>query len=65
MGPTWGPSGADMTQVGPGGPHEFCYLGRQEDGGHFVLASMCWNSMAKWRIYTSLVYVTIYLDNSV
>ena len=58
MGPIWG-------RHDPGGPHELCYLGRQEDGGNFVLASMCWNSKAKWRIHTSLVYVTIYLDNSV
>ena len=34
MGPIWG-------RHDPGGPHELCYLGRQEDGGHFVLASMC------------------------
>ena len=27
MGPTWGPSGADRTQVGPCWPHEICYLG--------------------------------------
>ena len=27
MGPTWGPSGADRTQVGPCWPHELCYLG--------------------------------------
>ena len=27
MGPTWGPCGADRTQVGPGWPHELCYLG--------------------------------------
>ena len=26
-GPTWGPSGADRTQVGPCWPHEPCYLG--------------------------------------
>ena len=26
-GPTWGPSGADRTQVAPCGPHELCYLG--------------------------------------
>ena len=26
MEPTWGPSGADRTQVGPCWPHEFCYL---------------------------------------
>ena len=34
MGPIWG-------RHDPGGPYELCYLGRQEDGGHFVLASMC------------------------
>ena len=34
MGPIWG-------LHDPGGPHEFRYLGRQEDGSHFVLASMC------------------------
>ena len=34
MGPIWG-------RHDPGGPHELCYLGCQEDGGHFVLASMC------------------------
>ena len=34
MGPIWG-------RKDPGRPHELCYLGRQEDGGHFVLASMC------------------------
>ena len=28
MGPTWGPSGADRTQVGPCWPHGPCYLGR-------------------------------------
>ena len=28
MGPTWGPYGADRTQVGPCWPHELCYLGR-------------------------------------
>ena len=27
MGPTWGPSGADRTQVGPMLPHEPCFLG--------------------------------------
>ena len=27
MGPTWGPSGADRTQVVPCWPHELCYLG--------------------------------------
>ena len=27
MGPTWGPSGADRTQVGPMLSHEICYLG--------------------------------------
>ena len=27
VGPTWGPSGADRTQVGPCWPHELCYLG--------------------------------------
>ena len=27
MGPTWGPSGADRTQVGPMVAHELCYLG--------------------------------------
>ena len=27
MGPTWGPSGADRTQVGPMLAHEPCYLG--------------------------------------
>ena len=27
MGPTWGPSGASRTQVGPMLPHELCYLG--------------------------------------
>ena len=27
MGPKWGPSWADRTQVGPCWPHEFCYLG--------------------------------------
>ena len=27
MGPTWGPSGADRTQVGPMLAHELCYLG--------------------------------------
>ena len=27
MGPTWGPSGADRTQVGSCWPHESCYLG--------------------------------------
>ena len=27
MGPTWSPSVADRTQVGPCWPHELCYLG--------------------------------------
>ena len=27
IGPTWGPSGADRTQVAPYWPREFCYLG--------------------------------------
>ena len=27
LGPTWGPSGADRTQVAPCWPHELCYLG--------------------------------------
>ena len=27
MWPTWGPPGADRTQVAPCGPHEPCYLG--------------------------------------
>ena len=29
QGPTWGPSGADKTQVGPCWPQELCYLGIQ------------------------------------
>ena len=37
MGPIWG----RQDRWAPGRPHELCYLGRQEDGGHFVLASMC------------------------
>ena len=41
MGPTWGPSGPTWPRWAPGGPHELCYLSRQADGGHFVLASMC------------------------
>ena len=27
IGPTWGPSGADRTQVVPCWPNELCYLG--------------------------------------
>ena len=27
LGPTWGPSGADRTQVGPMLPHGLCYIG--------------------------------------
>ena len=38
MGPIWVPTGPGWA---PGRPHGLCYLGRQEDGGHFVLASMC------------------------
>ena len=34
MWPIWG-------RHDPGGPHELCYLGRQDDGSHFVLATMC------------------------
>ena len=30
MGPTWGPSGADRTQVGPCWPHELCYLANDQ-----------------------------------
>ena len=32
MGPTWGPSGADRTQVGPCWPNELCYLGYKAGG---------------------------------
>ena len=39
MGPIWGRHDPDGPQVGP--MPKLCYLGRQEDGGHFVLASMC------------------------
>ena len=38
---------------------QFIWKFRQEYGGHFVLAFMCEHSKAKWRIYTSLVYVII------
>ena len=60
LGPIW-------SRQDPGGPQvvPMNYLGRQEDGGHFVLASMCKHSKAKWRIQTSLGYVIIYLGNSV
>ena len=37
MRPTW-PTGPGWA---PGRPHELCYLGPQENGCHFVLASMC------------------------
>ena len=30
-GPTWGPSGADRTQMGPCWPHKCCYLGSYSD----------------------------------
>ena len=30
MGSTWGPSGADRTQMGPMWAHEICYLGSPE-----------------------------------
>ena len=33
MGPTWGPTGADRTQVGPMLAHEPCYL--RHAGGHY------------------------------
>ena len=33
MGPAWGPSGADRTQVGPMLAHEICYLGRYHIDG--------------------------------
>ena len=32
MEPTWGPSGADRTQVGPMMAHELCYLGSYRNG---------------------------------
>ena len=41
MRPTWAHLGPAGPGWAPGKPHELCYLGRQENGGHFVLASMC------------------------
>ena len=38
MGPTWGPSGANRTQLGPIWPHELCYLGRYLPGHMILLA---------------------------
>ena len=40
MGPTWGPSGADRTQVGPCWPHELCYLGCVKSRDAFYALSM-------------------------
>ena len=43
MGPTWGPSEADRTQVGPCWPHEPCYLGILRDGsGLRCFVSVLW-----------------------
>ena len=44
MGPKWGPSGADRTQVAPCWPHELCYMGYYYD----VTGAACY-----WFIETS------------
>ena len=39
VGPAWGPSGADRTQMGPCWPHELCYLGNYTRGGQIASIS--------------------------
>ena len=42
MGPTWGPSGADRTQVGPMLAHELCYLGSHLFVSPLICLSYFW-----------------------
>ena len=44
VGPIWGPSGAERTQVGPCWPHELCYLGTPTVTVHVRVAH-------RWRMW--------------
>ena len=55
VGPTWGPSGADRTQVGPCWPHELCSLGCQN-----VSEPSCW-IMAETFYYSMDVIHPVFL----
>ena len=60
MVPTWGPSGADRTQVGPMLPHELCYLGHLSCNNHYndvMWASWCLTT-GNWTV-CSTVYINI------
>ena len=56
MGPTWGPSGADRTQVGPRWHHELCYLDvSPNDSDKGTVFTWCCHPqpMPKWPLDSS------------
>ena len=61
MGPTWGPSGADRTQVGPMLAHEPCYVGTASET-HIKYVSKSRDNL--WIIYIYELYVFIHTDES-
>ena len=52
MGPTWGPSGADRTQVAPCWPHELCYL------GYYRYREQVWSLVHGTYKHTYIQYMT-------
>ena len=52
MGPTWGPSGTDKTQVGPMLAHVLCYLGKLAVLGHDLHWLGCQLIVAQWSLST-------------
>ena len=42
MGPTWGPSGADRTQVGPCWPHKLCHLALLTYPHRWAVQTLLW-----------------------
>ena len=55
MGPTWGPSGADRTQVGPMLGHEPCYLGCYYQSDHDDVMRSQWSRSTMVQLMACLI----------
>ena len=72
MGPTWVPSGADRTQVGPmlapwtllSGLVSFHTVNSFEDGTIFIYMHTLFNNGWRWNMYTAGKKVTEYLKST-
>ena len=53
MGPTWGQSGADMTQVGFCWPHESCYQGGVSDDVYLLTQASFW--VWAWPLWDDVI----------